>query len=263
MTSESELQRAGVRTSYLLFLDESGTHDLKRIDPAFPVFVLLGVLVGERYYEKTLSRRLRELKFAHLDDPFAVLHSSDLRRRQGIFSRFRSDQQGFELFQAAIGELFSRSRMSLFAIVVSKEQLVQRSMFPENPYDISLNLLLSVVLGEAGAIGSRRPLISRIIAESRGRREDRELQTEYQKFRQDGLQNYGLMRVQARAPATVNRLMPDRIEFAGKDRGIQGLELADLAAYPLARAAHRGDWQRRDLQSLLPKIKQLLYFPPK
>ena len=35
------------RTSYLLFIDESGTHDLRNVDPRWPAFVLLGLLVGE------------------------------------------------------------------------------------------------------------------------------------------------------------------------------------------------------------------------
>ncbi len=36
---------------YYLFLDESGDHGLKNVDPGYPVFVLCGVLIRSDKYE--------------------------------------------------------------------------------------------------------------------------------------------------------------------------------------------------------------------
>jgi len=44
------------RTRYLLFLDESGTHDMKFVDPNFPAFVLAGLLVGETLAAYPIAR---------------------------------------------------------------------------------------------------------------------------------------------------------------------------------------------------------------
>ena len=67
-------------TQYLLFIDESGSHDMQNVDPKWPVFVLVGLLVGEKYYAKTFVRRVRALKQRHGLSTSAVLHSRDIRR---------------------------------------------------------------------------------------------------------------------------------------------------------------------------------------
>jgi hypothetical protein len=36
----------------ILFLDESGDHDLSNIDPLYPLFVLGGVILDKRYAEQ-------------------------------------------------------------------------------------------------------------------------------------------------------------------------------------------------------------------
>ena len=41
----------------VMFLDESGDHNLAVIDPSYPLFVLGGVIVDQRYAEGPLERR--------------------------------------------------------------------------------------------------------------------------------------------------------------------------------------------------------------
>ncbi len=42
--------------NYYLFLDESGDHGLKNIDPNFPVFVLCGIVISEPDYNSLIER---------------------------------------------------------------------------------------------------------------------------------------------------------------------------------------------------------------
>ncbi len=42
---------------YYLFLDESGDHGLRRVDPSFPVFVLSGIICSDDSY-KTINKNL-------------------------------------------------------------------------------------------------------------------------------------------------------------------------------------------------------------
>ena len=46
----------------VLFLDESGDHNLAVIDPSYPLFVLGGVIVDQRYAEGPLEGVLRDFK---------------------------------------------------------------------------------------------------------------------------------------------------------------------------------------------------------
>lgn len=260
-SSDEMRAHVGPRTSYLLFLDESGTHDMQNVDPAFPVFVLAGLLVGEAYYVKTLVPRLKALKQQHLGDKNVVLHSKKIRRGEGAFERFRQDAVARRAFHAAIGDLFSGSRVRLFAVVIDKPGLRDRFVVPVNPYDISLSQLLSVVCGPPRVPGPNRPHITRITAESRGKREDKELQREYNRLRTAGLISYGSEQVQNRRSATVQRLFPPRVDFIRKDMAVAGLELADLAAYPIARAAMSGDWTSQSAQVIARKLRGLIFFP--
>jgi hypothetical protein len=76
-----------------------------------------------------------------------------------------------------------------------------------------------------------------------------------------GLWSYGAPDVQDRRAATVTRLFPERLDFAGKTASVAGLELTDLAAYPIGRAFVNRDWNHPAYQILAPKVKALVPFP--
>src|SRR6266496_2263738 len=185
------------RTRHLLFLDESGTHDMQHVDPAFPVFVLLGLLVGETYYAKTLVPRIKRLKQRHFGTVEIVLHSYHIRKLRGAFDCLR-DHNLRASFYADLNAFYARTRIRIYAVAIDKRRLLDRFLMPMNPYDVSLSQLLSVVCGPPRIVGANRPVVSRIIAESRGRNEDRALQSEYQGFQQSGLGSYGASDVQNR-----------------------------------------------------------------
>jgi hypothetical protein len=234
---------------------------MRNIDASFPVFVLMGLLVGETYYAKTLVPRIKQFKRQHGVGAELCLHSRDIRRREGLFKFLRDDAARREAFLDGIGTLFTTSRIRLYAVAIDKHRLLERSLLPLNPYDVSLSQLLSVICGPPRAVGSSRPKVGRIIAESRGKREDKELQREYQSLRRLGFATYGATDVQQRRPETVQRLYPDRIDFLRKERAAAGLELADLAAYPIARAVVSQHWASPSVRVVQAKLRQLVLFP--
>ncbi|MBT4069358.1 MAG: DUF3800 domain-containing protein, partial [Candidatus Marinimicrobia bacterium] len=44
----------------ILFLDESGDHDLRIIDPQYPLFVLGGVIVEQAYAEGQMTEEVQD-----------------------------------------------------------------------------------------------------------------------------------------------------------------------------------------------------------
>ena len=234
---------------------------MRYVDPQFPVFVLMGLLVGELYYARTLVPRVKELKRQYLSDPTALLHSRDIRRCEGVFSFLRDSGPRKDSFYLAINQLFLNSRIRLLAVAIDKQRLQGHSLIPLNPYNVSPSQLLSLVCGPPRAVGASRPQISAIIAESRGGREDKELQHEFQQLRRTGLESYGAPDVQDRRPGTVQHLFPSRIDFARKSLAISGLELADLAAYPVARAVMANDWSNPSAAVVITKLRALIRFP--
>jgi len=130
------------RTGYVLCLDECGTHDMEYVDPDFPVFVLVGVLVGEKYYSKTLISRVRTFKQRHCPNPNALLHSRDVRRQTGDFAFLQESRSRRQSFYEAINELVAGLRMRLFASVIDKRRLRNRFISLVNPYEVSIAHLL-------------------------------------------------------------------------------------------------------------------------
>lgn len=246
-------------TSYLLFLDESGTHDMVHVDEQYPVFVLMGLLVGEKYYQKTLAPRVKKLKSDFGLDKSTVLHSRDIRKQQGAFT-FLHDQGLRESFYTRINGLFN-SRFRLYAVGIDKAALARKYLVPLNPYDISMSQLLSTVCGGPGDPGVNRPNVTRIMAESRGKMEDKALQAEFQRLKRAGLPNYGAEGVSSRFPTTVSRQFPSRVHFPPKRHAMAGLELADLAAYPVGRAMVNRTWDNDAFLAMKPRMKSLVVFP--
>jgi len=87
------------------------------------------------------------------------------------------------------------------------------------------------------------------------------LQAEYVKFHSAGLWNYGEGRIQNRRAETVRRLFLPRIQFGSKRDAESGLELADLAAYPIARAVINGDWLCPAARVIGAKLEAMAPFP--
>lgn len=194
------------RTSYVLCLDECGTHDMENVDPTFPVFVLVGVLVGQIYYHRTLVPRVRAFKQRHCPNPKALLHSRDIRRRTGDFTFLGQSDDRRQRFYEGINELFAGLRIRLFASVIDKRRLRKRFISPVNPYEVSISQLLSLVCGPPGLPGPWRPRLAAVLAEARGKSPDKLLQAEYGRFHNAGLWNYGEPRIQNRRATTVRRL---------------------------------------------------------
>jgi hypothetical protein len=58
----------------LVFVDETGDHDLTKIDPLYPFFGLGALIIGEEMYEK-LDAAIRDLKIRYFnDDGTFILH---------------------------------------------------------------------------------------------------------------------------------------------------------------------------------------------
>ena len=247
-------------TEHLLFIDESGTHDMNYVDPEFPVFTLVGMLAGEKYYAKSLVPRVRALKRRHGIDARTALHSYDIRRWRGAFS-FLRDRERRQAFYEDLNQLFMGLRIRLYAVTIDKRRLRGSYLLPPNPYDVSLSQLLSIICGSPGMPGVYRPNVKRIIAERRGKVEDKSLQHQYQLFRRVGLSDYGAADVQSRHSRTVRTVFPQRVEFVRKSKVVAGLEIADLAAYPIARAHINQQWDNPAYRAVAHKLRTAVAFP--
>ena len=76
-------------SEHIVFVDESGDHGLKTIDPNYPMFVLAFCIFRKTEYATTLVSDLKHFKFKHFGHDQVILHETDIRKDRGLFRSSR------------------------------------------------------------------------------------------------------------------------------------------------------------------------------
>jgi len=204
---------------YLVFVDESGDHGLKTIDPGYPVFVLVFCIIRKTDYARKLLPALTEFKFRHFTHDQVILHEREIRKDMGEFA-FLRDRVRKEAFLNELTDLIAGHELTVIASAIRKDALVGLYRNPENPYQMALGFGLERIqiwLEKRTRGGERTP----VILERRGPREDEELEREFRRICEG--RNF------------TGRTFPFEPRFVPKAANIPGLQLADLIARPIGR----------------------------
>ena len=211
-------------SDYVIFVDESGDHGLKSIDPEYPVFILDFCIFRKDCYARAVVPRVQEFKFRHFGHDLVVLHERDIRKEGPPFVFQSQDKR--EAFIEELTRLVDEAEFTIVASVIDKERHVELYTYPDNPYHVALLFCMERarnLLREQ----EQHENITHIVVEKRGKREDRELELEFRRIRDGGIVSSGL---KPRSP------MPNfEIVFADKRINSAGLQLADLTARPIGR----------------------------
>jgi len=205
---------------YVMFVDESGDHNLKNIDDNFPLFCLCGCVFEKEHYHEIARPLVDALKIRFWNSTDVILHSRDIRKQQGAFW-FLQDSGKREAFYEAINAIMRQLDFSIIVVAILKrEHLANYGDQAKHPYHLALEFMmerfaLMIRCGEGESTGH-------IIAESRGKREDKLLKEEFFRLKRRG-SHYQTFDV-------VTTLWAEK-----KRQNIVGLQIADLVAYPIAR----------------------------
>lgn len=206
----------------ILFLDESGDHNLSVIDPQYPLFVLGGVIVGQSYAEGALNDGLNAFKHSLFGRSDIVLHTADIARNRNGFEGLK-DVTFRNRFYEALNALMRSLHYSVVACVIRKDAHLGRyGIAALDPYLLSLDVLVERFCFEIGKVSGG----GLIVAERRDPTLDREMDLAWL-----NLKIQGTRYLQARA-------IDDRIvglQLRPKSDNIAGLQLADLVVSPIGR----------------------------
>lgn len=216
------------KPEFRLYIDESGDHTASvDTDPGKRYLGVVGVMFRMADNYPAFSSALDQLKRRHLaydEDVRPVLHRKDIVNASGAFYRLQ-DKGLRQAFDSDLLRVIREARFYTIAVVVDKvshgEKKYRRL---GHPYHYALTALLERACGRCGRFGGTFD----IFAESRGGREDRELQRACSDFYEKG--SYFVSREIVRKTLTTAS-----IRFKPKAAGVAGLELADLLAHPLTR----------------------------
>lgn len=211
---------------YRLFIDESGDHTYDSSASLDMRYLgLTGVLIRKNHYDDQVQRQLEDMKrnFFHYDpDDPPILVRSQIKSRKGPFYVLQDKQKSDEWEDAVLAFLNTLVPYThVFTVVIDKlEQKKRYGVRTFDPYAFSLAVLLNRVRGWL----KLNVTTSDVMAESRGQREDSQIQRAYQSLLIHGAQfgNGDYYRV---------AYPEDKLKMRRKDQNVAGLQLADLLAY--------------------------------
>ena len=109
----------------VLFLDESGDHNLAVIDPQYPLFVLGGIIVDKGYAEGKMTEAIQDFKRRLFGRGDLILHTADITRNRNGFERLK--EPAFrERFYAELNELVRSLIFTVVACVIRKDEHLSR-----------------------------------------------------------------------------------------------------------------------------------------
>lgn len=227
-------------SDYLVFVDESGDHNLTRIDPQFPVFVLLFVIVCKDDYVDRICPDLQRFKLKFWGHDETVLHEHEIRKPVHDFL-FLLQKPQRERFLEGLNGMIASLPVTLVAVVIDKTALASRYRQPVNPYDYAMEAGLERVFTHLQSLRQKDRSTS-VIVECRGRREDAELELAFRRVC-DGA---NAMRCN----------FPFEMVMVPKTSNSAGLQLADLIARPIALHHLRPDQRNRAFEIIEPKLRR-------
>jgi hypothetical protein len=235
MASETKAQRRAAVgavsefSDYIVFVDESGSPTLSHIDPNHPVFVLVFCVFNKWEYCDVIQPAVKRLKFEFFGHDMAILHSHEIRKRSGDFNILMNKKRR-ELFLTRLDDIIKNSSFEIIATVIDKREVYGEQS--ENIDYIYHHALWECVkkLHHCLKLKNATNKMTHIIAESRGRTEDRNLIDAFMRI------SYALKITEDTAQLLYHT---DHLSllFAEKKINSAGLQIADLVGHPIGRHA--------------------------
>lgn len=206
----------------ILFLDESGDHNLAIIDPQYPLFVLGGIIVDKDYAEGPMTQAVQDFKRRLFDRDDIILHTADVTRNRNGFEAMKNAAFR-ERFYTELNELMRSLDYKVVACAIRKdEHIVRYGVAALDPYLLSLDVLVERFAFDVGNVSGG----GLIVAERRDPTLDHELELAWLNLKIQGTHYQQAKDIEKRILA---------INLRAKSENIVGLQLADLVVTPIGR----------------------------
>jgi len=205
----------------VLFLDESGDHDLISIDRDYPIFVLAGCIMDSQYEEKVLTAALDKFKKDFFGNTEIVLHLAEYTRDGNGYEKLRYKNLRQE-FYIGLNKIIKDADFCLTACIVDKNEHIKHYKNAIDPYLFSLEVIVErfvMLLKEKKEKGV-------IIAESKGQQLDNQLNLAFLDLKISGTRFL-------RPVDIAENIIDFRVKK--KDENISGLQLVDSIVTPIGR----------------------------
>lgn len=224
-------------SSYVVYVDESGDSNLEKIDQGYPVFILAFCIFHKRYYANKLVPEVQGLKFNYFGHDMIIFHEKEIRKKEPPFSF--ENRAVEEQFMHDLSKIIEESKFILISTAILKNQLTVKP--EQNAYHIALkycleNLYLFLIEKQQH---EERKHITHIVFESRGAKEDNELELEFRRI--------------CNRENKFKEVLPFEIIIKSKQANSTGMQFADLFARPIGRHLIDGEQKENKAFQILEK----------
>jgi hypothetical protein len=208
---------------YYLFLDECGDQNLANFDPLFPIFTLCGIIISENDYN-TMGQKIIEMKQKYWKDKKVIFHSREIRKcEKGFEILFDLDIK--KSFYEDINLIMIDSTYSIISCSILKEPYIRKYGRLGDVYGLSLSYIIERTVFFLDNLNINNIELN-TYAEKRGKKEDLSLLNYYNELLDRGTYFVKPSRI---------KVYFKSFEFKNKQDNIIGLQIADMAAYPITR----------------------------
>ena len=240
-------------SDYIVYFDESGSPVLNTNIADYPVFVLACILMNKKTYAEQIIPAMQKFKFKYLGHDQIILHEYDIRRQSHGFAFLQTDAKLRTEFLTDMSQLIESQNFEILACVIDKKTLRKNYHNPFDPYKLALLFSMEQIALRLENLGQCGKTIH-VIAESRGKTEDKELALE---FKQIANGTTFLPSEQA----DLFKEFDWQILFSDKKANSAGLQLADLVARPIGIHTLRPKQNNKAYEIIEKKDISIKHFP--
>lgn len=222
---------------YIVYVDESGDHNLAPSQSAYPVFVLAFCIFHIPAYSNRVVPSIQSLKFKYWGHDMVVLHEMDIRKQRRPFHMLRVPGIR-ESFLEDLTGVITRAPFTVVASAINKD-VYRHHGRTNNPYHVALEQGLDQVYAQMETLHQRGKRIH-VVFEARGAKEDAELELEFHRVME----------------STEADGIADTLRFlcVNKHSNSSGLQLADMVARPIGLQILRPGQPNRAWSTIEPKL---------
>lgn len=225
-------------SDFMVYVDESGDHSLQSIDKNYPIFVLAFCVFYKNHYLQQVVPRVQKLKFDTFGHDFVILHEHEIRQEKGDFNIFKSAEEKQQFLQQ-LNQIMSDSNFILITHVIEKHKIKTEQVKEMHAYHYSLKHCLET-LHELMLEKSQQDKITFVAVESRGAKEDTELELEFLRI--------------CNGENRFKKVLPFKVKVVSKKTNSVGLQLVDLVARPIGRYVFLPEQPNRAIDILKVKF---------
>jgi len=169
--------------NHFLFIDETGDHGLKYVDPNFPLFLLCGCLFEESALT-SFEENMNTIRNTYWQTNDVIFHSREIRKCEGPFQAL-FDLTVKEKFYQDLNQAIEEAAFKIIAAGIRKDEYIKQfGKLGHDPYEVCFSFIIEQLVLHMNKNDPEAQCT--LVFERRGKKEDHQIISHFNKIRDAG-----------------------------------------------------------------------------